>query len=198
MESMRRTAVILFAGDARREEAQKGLRPRFLAALHERLRRTIRSFDVDLLLANDLISGAATLGEKIEQAFASAFASGYERVIALAGDIVLPPAVLEHAIESQQTVIGPCTDGGFYLLACDAPPQIDWNAVAWFTSRAFHDVAARLGEFTQAPELRDVDTIDDARLVAPSLITSAPRASCEITVPKLVSLHDTQLRAPPA
>jgi glycosyltransferase A (GT-A) superfamily protein (DUF2064 family) len=190
---MRRTAVVLFAGDARREEAQKGLRPRFLGALHERLTRTIRSFDVDLLLPTD----APTLGEKIERAFSSAFASGYERVIILAGDIVLPPAILEQAIESKQTVIGPCVDGGFYLLACDAPPRVDWNAVAWFTSRAFDDVAAQLGDYEEAPELRDVDSIDDARLVAPSLITSAPRTSYEITIPKLVSLHDAQLRAPP-
>jgi hypothetical protein len=194
---MRRTAVVLFAGDARREEAQKGLRPRFLGALHERLSRTIRSFDVDLLLASDLVSDAITLGEKIEQAFASAFASGYSRVIILAGDIVLPRAILERAIESKQTVIGPCADGGFYMLACDALPQIDWSAVAWFTSSAFDDVTTQLGELEQAPELRDVDSIDDARLVAPSLITSAPRASYEITIPKFVSLHDTQLRAPP-
>ena len=193
---MRRTAVILFAGDARREEAQKGLRPRFLGALHERLTRTIRSFDVDLLLANDLAGG--TLGDKIEQAFASAFAGGYARVIVLAGDIVLPRTVLRRAIESKETVIGPCVDGGFYLLACDAPPRIDWNAVAWFTSRAFDDVATQLGDCELAPELRDVDSIDDARLVAPSLITSTPRTDYETTIPKLVSLHDTQLRAPPA
>ena len=195
---MRRTAVILFAGDARREETQKGLRPRFLAALHHRLTRTIRGFDVDLRFANDLATRAGTLGEKIEQAFASAFASGYERVIALAGDIVLPRAILERAIESTETVIGPCVDGGFYLLACDAPPQIDWNAVAWFTSRAFGDVATQLGQHEQAPELRDVDSIDDARLVAPSLITSEPSGRCEITFPKAPSLHDTQLRGPPA
>jgi len=193
---MRRTAVILFAGDARREEAQKGLRPRFLGALHERLTRTIRSFDVDLLLANDLAGG--TLGDKIEQAFASAFVGGYARVIVLAGDIVLPRTVLQQAIESQQTLIGPCVDGGFYLLACDAPPRIDWNAVAWFTSRAFGDIATQLGEFELVPELRDVDSIDDARLVAPSLISTTPRASYEIAFQKFVSLHDTQLRAPPA
>src|SRR5205085_11395976 len=96
MGAMNRTAVILFAGDARREEAQKGLPARFLAKLHERLTRSIRAFDVDLFIADDVVR-APTLGEKIEQAFAKTFARGYERVIVLAGDIVLPPSILRRA-----------------------------------------------------------------------------------------------------
>ena len=79
---MNRTAVVLFAGDARCEEAQKGLPARFLATLHDRLTRAIRAFDVDLLIADDLVDDCA-LGEKIERTFATTFARGYERVIVL-------------------------------------------------------------------------------------------------------------------
>src|SRR2546428_9970077 len=119
---MNRTAVILFAGDPRREEAQKGLPARFLAMLHHRLTRTIRRFDIDLLIADDLVTDARTLGDKIEAAFSTTFAHGYERVIVLAGDIVLAPSILRRAIESKQTVIGRTCDRGFYILACNAPP----------------------------------------------------------------------------
>ena len=208
---MSRTAVVLFTGDARREEAQKGLRPRFLASIHDSLARAIRRVaGVDLLIASDRddefrIGGrlvhATTLGDKIEQAFSSARASGYERVIVLAGDIVLPPATLERAIaelQSYESVIGPSPDGGFYLIGFNGAPRVDWNAVAWFTSHAFDDVVAQLGTFASLPELRDVDSLDDARAVAPSLINNHV-IDCrrEIVIPLAPPLRSTQLRAPP-
>ena len=188
---MNRTAVVLFAGDARREEAQKGLPARFLVTLHDRLTRAIRAFDVDLLIADDLVDDCA-LGEKIERTFATTFARGYERVIVLAGDIVLPPAILERAIESNETLIGRTHDGGFYILACNAPPSIDWGSLT------FDDVAAQLDEYATFPELRDVDSIDDARVVAPSLIASRIVPHRQSAIPSAHALRDTQLRAPPS
>jgi hypothetical protein len=185
-----RTAVVLFAGDARREEAQKGLPARFLAKLHERLMRTIRAFDVDLLIADELVAGASTLNEKIERAFESGLTLGYTRVIALAGDIVLEPSILRRAIESSDTLIGPTRDGGFYILACNEAPSIDWSSLA------FADVAAQLNHAT-LPELRDVDSIDDARVVAPSLIPCiVPKRERAIRIVHAVTC--TQLRAPPS
>src|SRR5206468_6103305 len=109
-------------------------------ALHQRLTRTIRTFDVDLLIADDVASGNV-LSEKIEQAFAAAFRRGYSRVVVMAGDIVLPRRVLQRAIESDATLIGRTQDGGFYLLACNERPEIDW------TSLACDDVAAQLAAY---------------------------------------------------
>jgi len=188
---MKRTAVVLFAGDPRREEAQKGLPARFLARLHDRLTRTIRAFDVDLLVADDLAGDAPSLSGKVEQAFVRAFARGYERVIVLAGDIVLPPSILKQAIDSAGTLIGRTRDGGFYLLACDELPFIDW------TSLAYDDVAAQLAGHVQLPQLRDVDSIEDARAVAPSLIPHfVSRRESGLCFAN--STRHTQLRAPPA
>jgi hypothetical protein len=185
-----RTAVILFAGDARREEAQKGLPARFLATLHERLVRTIHSFDVDLLIADELVAPAA-LYVKIERAFETAFARGYARVIALAGDIVLPRAILQRAIVSNETLIGRTRDGGFYVLACNERPSIDW------TSLAFDDVAAQL-DCETLPELHDVDSIDDARIVAPSLIVMTVALPPPTALHRVDLIGHTHLRAPPA
>lgn len=185
---MNRTAVVLFAGDARREEAQKGLPAGFLATLHERLRRTILSFEVDLLLADELVAGGA-LGEKIERVFAIAFGRGYARVMVLAGDIVLPPAILRRAISARETLIGPTRDGGFYILACSAMPRIEW------TSLAFRDVAAQL-ECAHLPVLRDVDSIEDARVVAPGLVPRMERSPGDLATPQPPQ-PTTRLRAPP-
>jgi len=186
---MKRTAVVLFAGDARREEAQKGLPPRFLATLHERIVRTIRSFDVDLLIADSLV-GDAPLAQKIDRAFAIPFARGYERVIVLAGDIVMPRAILQRAIESSETLIGSTKDGGFYILAMSEPPQIDW------TSLAFDDVARQLDCKTLAT-LRDVDSIEDAKLVAPELVPTLTQQPSN-SATQQPTQRTTQLRAPPA
>jgi len=187
---MKRTAVVLFAGDPRREEAQKGLPARFLATLHDRLTRTIRAFDVDLLIADDLAGDAQSLSEEVEQAFVRTFARGYDRVIVLAGDIVLPPSILKRAIESDDTLIGRTRDGGFYLLACDELPAIDW------TSLNFDDVAAQLAGHVALPQLRDVDSIEDARIVAPSLIVRFVSRR-QTAIPHTRIARHTQLRAPP-
>src|ERR1051326_467825 len=186
---MKRTAVVLFAGDARREEAQKGLPARFLATLHERLKRMIRSFEVDLLIADEIVA-AASLDAMIEQAFAAAFAKGYERVIILAGDIVLPRAILQRAIESRDTLIGRTRDGGFYVLACNERPSIDWSSLSC------DDVAKQL-DCERLPELRDVDSLDDARIVAPDLVPRIELPPCHRATQQL-SNPNTHLRAPPA
>ena len=180
--------MVLFAGDPRREEAQKGLPARFLAKLHDRLARTIRAFGVDLLVADELAGG--NLSEKVEQAFVRTFARGYERVVVLAGDIVLPPTILKQAIDAAGTTIGRTRDGGFYLLACDELPFIDW------TSLAYDDVAAQLPDYVALRELRDVDSIEDARVVAPSLIPHfVSRRESGLCFAD--SSRHTQLRAPP-
>ena len=186
---MNRTAVILFAGNARREEAQKGLPARFLAKLHARLERTIRTFAVDLIIADDFVD-APTLNEKIERVFEKAFARGYSRVIALAGDILLPSAILRRAIEADETLIGGTCDGGFYLLATDGIPRIDW------TSLTFEHVAGQL-ECETLSELRDVDSIDDARRVAPSLIPIRHERRSNLASQQL-SNPIARLRAPPS
>ena len=186
---MNRTAVVLFAGDARREAAQKGLPARFLATLHERLTRTIRAFNVDLLIADELV-GVGTLGEKVEHAFVTTFARGYGRVIVLAGDIVLPRPILQQAIESNETLIGRTCDGGFYVLACNENPRIDWSSLS------FADVAAQLA-CAHLPTLRDVDSIGDARIVAPSLIPARQFFDDTVSVPKPRQIAAIHLRAPP-
>jgi len=182
-----RTAVVLFAGDPRREEVQKGLPARFLARLHDRLTRTIRRFDVDLFIADDIAVGS--LAHKIDHAFAIPFARGYERVIVLAGDIVLRPSILQRAIESSETLIGRTCDGGFYILACSERPRIDW------TSLTSDDVAAQL-DCGFLPQLRDVDSINDARIVAPDLIPRIEQRPRNRATPQPAQPLN-QLRAPP-
>ena len=60
------------------------------------------------------------LGERMANAFQSAFASGYERVIIIGSDMYdLNRSDIENAftmLNKTDFVIGPATDGGYYLL----------------------------------------------------------------------------------
>lgn len=60
------------------------------------------------------------LGERMANAFQSAFASGYERVIIIGSDMYdLNRSDIENAftiLNEANFVIGPATDGGYYLL----------------------------------------------------------------------------------
>jgi glycosyltransferase A (GT-A) superfamily protein (DUF2064 family) len=167
------TAVILFAGDARREERAKGLPPRFLHAVRAAVLGTLRRTpDIEVI---DPPRGAGSLAGQIENALSSAFAAGYRRVILLAADVPgLSSALISEAslllAGGKSAVIGGSGDGGFYLAGFNAPPGIDWREVALCTERACASLAAALRtdgwQIFSLPEVDDIDSLADARRVA--------------------------------
>lgn len=60
------------------------------------------------------------LGEKMHHAFAEGFAAGYQSICIIGTDCLeLTTEIIEKAfreLETHDTVIGPATDGGYYLL----------------------------------------------------------------------------------
>src|SRR5712691_4204649 len=115
MTDSRRSAVLLFCGDPRRDESDKRLPRRFLVTMHRSLRRVVESVGrADLVtVANSrcgmvIASGdlrhespAASLAERIDEAIRFCFASGYRRVIILAADIIgLSRRIIVDALES--------------------------------------------------------------------------------------------------
>ena len=60
------------------------------------------------------------LGQRMEHAFSEAFSDGYKKVVIIGSDLYdLQPQHLEQAFEAlstNDTVIGPAKDGGYYLL----------------------------------------------------------------------------------
>jgi len=74
-----------------------------------------------------------------------------------------------RALERVDLAIGPARDGGFYLLGLRSPAPGLFRHIEWSTDVVFRQAmlnAARLGLSTQVlPELRDVDTVADARAV---------------------------------
>jgi rSAM/selenodomain-associated transferase 1 len=112
---------------------------------------------------------AESLGERMHQAFAEAFATGAARVVIIGTDCPgLTPELLQAAFEAlhrHDMVVGPADDGGYYLLGLrELQPALFANK-NWSTATVLPDTladAARLGlGVAQLPVLHDVDSGSD-------------------------------------
>ncbi|HEX8328636.1 MAG TPA: TIGR04282 family arsenosugar biosynthesis glycosyltransferase [Hymenobacter sp.] len=112
---------------------------------------------------------AGDLGERMTAAFAHAFAEGAGRVVIIGTDCPgLRAAHLAQAFASlaeNDLVLGPATDGGYYLLGLQAPRPTLFQDKPWSTATVLAETVAearRLGlRVALLPELRDVDDATD-------------------------------------
>ena len=125
------------------------------------------------------------LGERMNTAFAAAFATGAGRVAIIGTDC--PGLRASHliqafgALESADLVLGPATDGGYYLLALRQPQPTLFANKTWSTDSVLTDTLAdarHLGlRVALLSELRDVDNAEDLaawNAVHPALAGSQP------------------------
>lgn len=118
-----------------------------------------------------------SLGERIISALYEApFA---ERMLVIGTDMPFIDEELvanaSRALDHSDIVLGPCVDGGYYLIGMKSIHRQLFEGIPWSTSRVLSatlDRCASLGLTTQLlPEQRDVDTLND--LLA--LYAPAPR-----------------------
>ncbi len=120
------------------------------------------------------------LGERMSAAFTEAFADGAERVVVVGTDC---PGLLAEdidaafdALTSHDAVLGPATDGGYWLLGLAAERPSVFRGIVWSAP----DVLERTLEILRSENARfvtlrtqgDVDTPDDLRALAPELEAS--------------------------
>ena len=109
------------------------------------------------------------LGARMTTAFTAAFAAGAGRVAIIGTDCPgLRAAHLTEAfalLANNEVVLGPATDGGYYLLALRQPQPELFRNKEWSTDSVLADTVAdarRLGcRVALLPALRDVDTAAD-------------------------------------
>jgi rSAM/selenodomain-associated transferase 1 len=129
-------------------------------------------------------SESENLGDRLERAFETAFGSGAEQVVVVGTDLpgLTSKLVQESflALDDHSAVLGPTTDGGFWLLGLAAPAKVSFAGIEWGTSSAggamINNLRKAGHQITSAPELTDVDTVDDLRRV-PELwaLVAAPK-----------------------
>ncbi len=108
------------------------------------------------------------LNECFEAALQDTFALGYERVVAVGGDIpTLSSADIQAALSRDGVVIGPSCDGGFYLAGLGKEDVRFFNNLPWRQSHLFSHLQNRLAECGrscyQLQRRSDIDHAGDGR-----------------------------------
>jgi rSAM/selenodomain-associated transferase 2/rSAM/selenodomain-associated transferase 1 len=112
-----------------------------------------------------------TLGDRLAHLFEDTFRLGYESVLVVGSDLPdLPHAALARAHAAlaggaDRVVLGPATDGGYYLVGLRRMHPELFDGVDWGTSRVMEQttaIAARIGlPIERLQEWSDVDGLDD-------------------------------------
>ncbi len=109
------------------------------------------------------------LGKRMERAFLKQFSLGYDKVILIGSDIpLLSPDILEEAREAvaeHPAVLGPCRDGGYYLIGLRRPMPELFSGILWGGDKVLRDTVSILRRqqcnYRLLPELSDIDRAHD-------------------------------------
>ena len=132
----------------------------------------------------------ADLGTRMQVAFEMAFQEGCQHVLLLGTDI--PGFHADHlrnafeALDHYDVVLGPSTDGGYWLIGLKRPINL-FKDVVWSTKKVREQTLsiaqARSLEVFEFKALTDIDTIDDLKKWDESAIIPGPYIS--IIIPTL-------------
>lgn len=138
--------------------------------------------------------GKGDLGQRMNRAFTNAFEEGCERVVIIGCDCpqidrkCLSAAF--NALENNDIVIGPATDGGYYLIGLSKPvPEIFMN-IDWGTDSVFQQTITTAEDknykTAQLHKLPDIDRPDDLDLCRDmNLLTSSPVTNISVIIAAL-------------
>jgi len=108
------------------------------------------------------------LGDKIQHAFHSV-SNGSSRCLIIGSDCgELSPAILDQAFKAlitQDVVLGPTYDGGYYLLGLRDPNLDLFSGVAWSTDTVYAQTVQKINDanlsYFELPRLHDIDHEED-------------------------------------
>ncbi len=139
------------------------------------------------------------LGERMRSFFEGEFADGATRVVLIGSDSpTLDPSIVISAflcLEGRDVVLGPATDGGFYLIGCRRPIPSLFDGMDWSTPRVLEQVlvAARSAGASLGllPPWYDVDTARDWQVVR-GHVRGMRVAGLDPLLPRVEALIDRQ------
>ncbi len=142
--------------------------------------------------------GKGDLGRRMYGAFHDAFLQGYERVILIGSDI--PDMKTDHigkafhALEDNDLVLAPSTDGGYWLVGLKKPVDV-FQITKWGSHNVLEQTIVQAKSyglsFQQIEALSDIDTMEDLRNWRPEYETGHPYLS--IIIPTLNEAENIDL-----
>lgn len=115
------------------------------------------------------IQSGDDLGEKMKNAFQDGFSEGYERIAIIGSDLPdMTSALIDKSFQSlsfMDTVIGPASDGGYYLLGMKKMISEIFESIHWSTDTVLETTLERLTKKKESYFLletkNDIDTKED-------------------------------------
>ena len=114
--------------------------------------------------------GRGDLGDRLSRICHRIFSQGYRKLVILASDTPhLPQDVIRRAfarLDDTDMVLGPCDDGGYYLIGLRFPAPWLFEGIPWSTSQVLDRTIVRADEagmtWELLPPCYDIDTWEDA------------------------------------
>ena len=126
------------------------------------------------------------LGDKMRQAFVDRFSDGYKKVVIIGSDSPsLPVSYINKALNSDKDLIlGPSTDGGYYLIAMTGKVSEVFDGIAWGTEQVLDETLNRVKKAGVSLELLpvwyDVDFPEDLKFLKTHLELITQSGLCEV------------------
>jgi rSAM/selenodomain-associated transferase 1 len=121
----------------------------------------------------------ADLGERLDNVLAHCLQGRYEQAVVMDSDSPsLPAAILERAFRELESpdvdvVLGPCEDGGYYLIGVKARCPALFQEITWSTSAVTAETLQHAEEHNlsvaRLPEWYDIDVYEDLQRLAEQL-----------------------------
>ena len=116
-----------------------------------------------------IVQQGKDIGERLQSAFYHVFEKGTRKIVIVASDVPdLSHNILEQAMKAldrADVVLGPCYDGGYYLIGMKKLHEDLFNGILWSTEQVYQqtvDIATGNGlTVHQLPCLIDIDTQAD-------------------------------------
>jgi rSAM/selenodomain-associated transferase 1 len=138
-----------------------------------------------------LTQRGSDLGERLEHIFLDLFLLGYQKIVVADSDSPLVPlssiarAYADLSDGNSDVVLGPCADGGYYMIGLKRREREIFRDIPWSTERVLHSTIEKANDLGLKIALLcptyDIDEADDLRklwrdfLVYPQLRARAPR-----------------------
>jgi hypothetical protein len=115
------------------------------------------------------VQSGPDLGFRMHEAITRSYKKGYKKIILAGSDIPdLTPEITDQGfseLNSGDVVLGPATDGGYYMIGMNHPHQAIFKSISWSTAQVMNQTLNRLKKHQLSyyilPELEDIDTWDD-------------------------------------
>ncbi len=155
---MSSTAILIFSNHPKLDARLKRLLPEAALADNEQLHRYLRNrvlqeaknTAVDVLPYPREIQRGASFADRMQNAFADAFAQGYTQVLLVGTDAAaMHTEALNHLLVRLSTtasVLAPDRRGGAWAIGLheSAFTQLNWHEIAWHSSAVLHELTLQL------------------------------------------------------